>query len=332
MRSAAPDQNRSQSRITATLRAKVNSPGGFLDPATVTGYAKLNRRRYRMRSLIFATILAVSPMAVAPTASFADIGDCGPEAPCEIGTDEVTGGSYHLIYPEGWDGVTALPVLVFFHGHNSNGATVFRSGGLKTDFADHGYLIVAPNGPRISNGNARAWPARPVTGGRRDDVAFVLKVLDDVATRVPVDPASIYASGFSAGGSMAWMMACYAANRFDGIASVAGALRRPNPEGVCPSGPVRLIQIHGFSDTQVPFEGRGINDWHQGDLFQSFDLLRATNKCRSNPDRIEIGEVFSCREWSDSCESGAAKMCIHDGGHGLPQGWTALARTFFEDK
>jgi polyhydroxybutyrate depolymerase len=278
-----------------------------------------------MRSLIVLIFLTLKPLA-----GLAGMGDCGPETPCEIGSDELTGGSYHLIYPDGWDGKTALPVLVFFHGHNSTGAVVFRSGSLNSDFADQGYLIVAPNGPRITNRNTRAWPARPAAEGRRNDVTFVLNVLDDVAARLPLDPTKIYASGFSAGGSMAWMMACYAAERFDGVASVSGALRRPGPEGTCPSGPVRLIQIHGFADAQVPFEGRGIRDWHQGDLFQSFDLLRATNKCRSNPDKIEIGEAFRCREWSDSCAAGAAKMCIHDGGHGLPRGWTALAREFLE--
>lgn len=130
---------------------------------------------------------------------------------------------------------------------------------------------------------------------------------------------------------MAWMMACYAGDHFAGFVSVAGALRRPVPDATCPAGPVRLLQVHGFSDTQVPFEGRGIRDWHQGDLFESFDLMRNTNQCRTNPDTIEINDEFRCRSWAESCGGGALQMCIHDGGHGLPKGWAALAREWLED-
>jgi polyhydroxybutyrate depolymerase len=89
------------------------------------------------------------------------------------------------------------------------------------------------------------------------------------------------------------------------------------------------LQVHGFADTQVPFEGRAIGDWHQGDLFESFALMRATNSCRSNPDEIIRGKVFRCRSWN-SCEAGALKMCLHDGGHGLTKGWTALAWDWFD--
>lgn len=268
--------------------------------------------------------LVLGLMAGFTTAAMAQDAPCGPDAACTI-----EGGSYHLIVPNGWDGQTPLPTLVYFHGHNSSGATVFRSGGLKSTFADNGYLIVAPDGERMAGRQTRAWPARPGLSDRRDDVDFVLRVLDDVATRFPVDENRVYSAGFSAGGSMVWMMACYAGERFSGFVSVSGALRRPVPADACPSGPVRLMQIHGFADTQVPLEGRGIGDWHQGDVFESFALMRQTNACRSNPDAIEVGEDFRCRTWS-SCDAGALKMCLHDGGHGLPRGWTDMARTWFE--
>lgn len=249
---------------------------------------------------------------------------CGADAPCPV-----DGGDYHLLTPDGWDGESPLPALVFFHGHRSSGASVFRSGGLKSTFSDNGYLIIAPNGAMRPGTDIRAWPARSTGTEPRDDVAFTLAVIDDVVARLPVDESRIYVSGFSAGGSMAWMMGCFAGERFAGIASVAGALRRPNPE-VCAGGPVPLIQIHGFADAQVPFEGRGIREWHQGDVFESLRQIRTTNACRSNPDMIEVGETFRCRTWSDSCEAAGVKLCVHDGGHGLPRGWTDLARDWFE--
>ena len=119
--------------------------------------------------------------------------------------------------------------------------------------------------------------------------------------------------------------------RFAGFVSVSGALRRPVPQAACPSAPVRLLQLHGFADRQVPLEGRGIRDWHQGDVFESFGLMRHTNACRSQPDAIEIGADLRCRDWT-SCGGGALRMCLHDGGHGFPKGWAAIARAWLEER
>ncbi len=262
-------------------------------------------------------------LLAAPTA-FAQTQPCDQEAPCVIET-----GDYHMMTPPGWDGTSPLPALVWFHGHNSKASSIFRSGGLRSDFVNEGYALIAPNGAKRGGSNTQSWPGR-ITSTGRDDVAFTLAVLEDAKTRLPIDPERIYVAGFSAGGSMAWMMGCYAAEHFAGVVSVSGALRRPIPQTTCPAGPFNLLQIHGFADGQVPFEGRAIRDWHQGDIFEALGLLRATNQCRSNPDEITIGAPFRCREWRASCDKAAIKFCEHDGGHGLPRGWTAMARDWLE--
>jgi polyhydroxybutyrate depolymerase len=249
---------------------------------------------------------------------------CGEDSACEI-----PGGSYYLALPESWDGNSPLPAVVFFHGHRSTGRSILR-GAVRTVFATAGYAIIAPNGQIRPGADYRYWPARPQEDEARDDVAFALGVVDDVARQIPLDRDRILVSGFSAGGSMAWMIACYQGGIFKAYVSVAGALRRPVPEGECPGGPARLLHFHGFADAQVPLEGRGIRDWHQGDVFESLALLRATNGCRSNPHAIEAGDPFSCRVWN-GCASGAeVRFCLHDGGHGLPKGWAKASKDWFE--
>ncbi|MGB3408717.1 MAG: dienelactone hydrolase family protein [Jannaschia sp.] len=249
---------------------------------------------------------------------------CGQDAACEI-----AGGSYHLVLPEGWDGSIALPSLIFYHGHRGSGAQVFRSSGLKASFADRGYLLIAPNGPMREGETYRSNPAR--MGGPRDEVAFTLAVLDDVAARLPVDPGRVFASGFSAGGSMAWLMACEAGDRLAGMVSVAGALRRPNPTECAGLVGLPVMQVHGFADGQVPLEGRGIGTWHQGSVWEALDRARERNGCRSNPDAITIDAAFRRRDWDASCTGGGrVSLVMHDGGHGLPPGWTEIAREFLE--
>lgn len=245
---------------------------------------------------------------------------CGPDTPCEI-----DGGSYHMLMPE--QTAENMPALVFFHGHNATGGMIFR-GGIKADFAGAGYVVIAPNGTPIEGRATLRWAGRE--GGSRDDVEFVMDVIADATTKADIDPDRIYVAGFSAGGSMAWLMACKEAERFAGFASISGALRQPNDTTDCPTAPVRFLQIHGFGDAQVPFEGRGIGNWHQGSIWDSLALARRANQCRSNPDTIDVSDPFRCRTWADSCGAGAVRFCEHDGGHGMPSGWTTMARDWFE--
>ena len=248
---------------------------------------------------------------------------CGPDAACEI-----AGGSYHVLWPDGWDGVTALPALIFYHGHRGSGAQVFRSGGLRADFADKGYAVIAPDGAMRPGADFRSYPAR--AGAGRDDVAFTLAVLDDLGARVPLNRDRIYASGFSAGGSMAWLLACEAGDRLAGMVSVAGALRRPNPTDCAGLVGLPVMQVHGFMDAQVPLEGRAIGDWHQGSVWDSLARATAANGCNSNPDDIRIEDGLRIRDWNTRCSRAPVRLEMHDGAHGLPSGWTARARAFLE--
>ena len=176
--------------------------------------------------------------------------------------------------------------------------------------------------------SVRSYPARE--GSPRDDVAFTLATLADAATRADLDLERVYASGFSAGGSMAWLLACEAGDRLAGLVSVAGALRRPNDTTCAGLAGLPVMQVHGFADAQVPYEGRGIRIWHQGSVWESLERARVQNDCRSNPDEIVIDENFRTRLWDASCARAPVQFVEHDGGHGLPPGWSALARAFFE--
>ncbi len=264
-----------------------------------------------IRTLLTVGLMSLSTSVVAQ--------NCGPDSPCDI-----DGGSYHLRLPAG-DG--PFPVMIWYHGHNGNGASIHRGGGLQRDFLENGYAILAPNGYQ-PEGGTRSYPARD--GAPRDDVAFTFAVLDAASERADLDLDRLFVSGFSAGGSMAWLLACEAGDRLSGMVSVAGALREPNDTDCSGLQGLPVMQVHGFADAQVPFEGRGIRDWHQGSVWTSLARAREANGCRTNPDTIEITEDFRTRVWGETCSGAAVRIDIHDGGHGLPQGWTTRARAFLE--
>lgn len=238
---------------------------------------------------------------------------CGPDKDCTIAQ-----GSYRLRTPPGWDGQAALPVLVFFHGYKGSGAGTMRDRGLGDLLAGRGILLVAPDGLDGS------WNFLGSPDQLRDDVAFTRAVLDDVATRLPIDRTRLWASGFSLGGSMVWAIACTAPDLFAGYAPVAGAFWDPLPTRC--AGPVDLVHVHGLSDPIMPLEGRPIaGQWHQGDLFQSFAVLRATDGCARPPSGFSSEGPLICRTW-DGCASGKAlRMCLHPFGHDLRPAWLESA-------
>jgi len=116
--------------------------------------------------------------------------------------------------------------LIWYHGHNGSGASIHRGGGLERDFLNNGFALLAPNGFQ-REGGSRSYPAR--AGSPRDDVAFTFSALEAAGMRANLDMDRLYAAGFSAGGSMAWLFACEVGEQLSGMVSVAGALRRPNP-------------------------------------------------------------------------------------------------------
>ena len=266
----------------------------------------------------FCTMFVALVAAALASASFAQ--DCGPEAACEI-----EGGSYFLKLPEG-DG--PHPVLIWYHGANGTGGSIHRGGGLQNDFLKNGYALLAPNGQGRPGRSRFFFPGRD--GSARDDVGFTFDVLEAASARANLDTSRLFAGGFSAGGSMAWLLACEAGERLSGMVSVAGALRRPNSTDCSGLQNLPIMQVHGFRDAQVPLEGRTIRDWHQGSVWQSLERARTANGCRSNPDVIAIEDGFRTRIWDASCTGASVRIDIHDGAHGIPQGWTARARDFLE--
>jgi polyhydroxybutyrate depolymerase len=247
-----------------------------------------------------AIVFAVAVFAAAPS-----LADCPPTDPCRLAQ-----GRYALAAPSGWDGKTALPLVVFFHGLGDMPAAVLARGDMMRLVEEKRILLAVPEGL-----DAR-WYVRPGGPRPRDDLAFAAAVVEDVEKRHPVDPARIVASGFSAGAFLTWTLACERPGRFTGFLPIAGGFWHPVPEGPCPGGPIRLRHVHGRADRTVPLAGRVLSGGaRQGDIRVSLAAALVTNACAAVPDVAETnGET--CANWR-GCRSGGLAFCTHPGGHDM---------------
>ncbi|MEO1016744.1 MAG: alpha/beta hydrolase-fold protein [Pseudomonadota bacterium] len=234
---------------------------------------------------------------------------CGPDSPCVIES-----GEYMVSLPSAWDGTSPIPAAIYFHGWQSTAEAAMANKKLRQAFDEIGVLLIVPQGAE------KTWSHVGSPTQARDEIAFIDQLLADVENRFPIDPTSFWVTGFSQGGSMAWDVACYRGDRFAAFAPIAGAFWEDLPE-TCPAGPVNLRHVHGFTDNVVPLEGRAIRQWHQGDVFAGFGILREINGCRANPVSFDMDDGLRCRSW-EGCSSGKElELCLHDGGHMAPDGW-----------
>lgn len=150
-----------------------------------------------------------------------------------------------------------LPVVVNFHGGGGEAAG-HRAWSRMDRVADReGFIAVYPSG----YGHAKLGPRRLLTWNaghccgvaRRegsDDVGFTIAVLEDLASRTPVDHTRVYATGLSNGAMMAYQIAHEAGDRFAAVAPIAGTSPR------APGGPpVAVLHIHSTDDPRALYEG-----------------------------------------------------------------------------
>ena len=258
-------------------------------------------------------------------------------APACGGADQactVALGTYHAAIPDTSpaDG-SKHPAVLFFHGAGGIGADAISKAHYLRPFFDAGYAIIAPNGlVRTTGFLSTGWSFRPEGPQQRDELAFARAVIADAVEKFGIDPQRLLVTGFSIGGSLVWYLACKEPQLGAAYAPLAGGFWRPLPKSC--TGPIDLLQTHGWRDQTVPLEGRPLRggDIYQGDIFEGLQIWRAMDGCRRlRADHFETSAAFWVRTWSE-CDSGRELvLALHPGDHDtIPEGWAQRARSWFE--
>ncbi|WP_399127000.1 ricin-type beta-trefoil lectin domain protein [Streptomyces sp. ITFR-6] len=221
-----------------------------------------------------------------------------------------------------------LPMVLNLHGSQSTGAGQLAYSDMAASADSNGFVAVAPTGV-VPSGSGYIWNVPYVTpSGTRDDVGFIRQVIDTLTVSACLDPARIYATGYSGGGRMTSALGCMLSDRIAAIAPVAGiragrpdpsGADRPDPTSCAPSRAVPVIAFHGERDATNPYNGGGDNGAWRYSVAVAQQRWAALNNCPTGP-AVTQTTTHVRRTVYTGCHDGAdvELYTVSDGGHTWP--------------
>jgi polyhydroxybutyrate depolymerase len=227
--------------------------------------------------------------------------------------------SYLLYVPKSYNPTRPTPLIISMHGFAGWPAHQMDVSRWNALADKYGLIVVYPAGL----GLPMYWRTGGFPGDETDlesDVTFISELIDTLETEYNIDPARIYADGFSNGGGMAYVLSCKLAERIAAIGIVSGTYLFPWEE-CSPSRPVPVIVFHGTADPVIPYEGglpEELNIASPSIPGWTAEFSRR-NGCAEKP--LELPAISDVRGIQyTNCASNAEVVLysIIDGGHSWP--------------
>ncbi|MEO6865384.1 MAG: PHB depolymerase family esterase [Gemmatimonadaceae bacterium] len=160
---------------------------------------------------------------------------------------------YLLHLPSGYATTRPMPLLFVFHGSSASASVIERETAFDEIADSLGLIVVYPEGLH------RGWNigecCRYSFMKHVSEIAFVTALLDHLEVGLSVDPTRVYATGYSDGGTLSFLLGCSLSTRITAVAAVSATLFDPLPAcRISRSVPVAII--HGTGDTHIPYGGQ----------------------------------------------------------------------------
>jgi polyhydroxybutyrate depolymerase len=225
---------------------------------------------------------------------------------------EVGGKRRRYLLYEAAGGLKSSSVWILAPGTNSPAEQILAISGLHRFSEEHNFTLVVLEGADCTfNVQLKSQASE----GEANDVAYTMKVLQEIAQHATPDMSRIGCVGYSNGARFCCRLASELSNIITGIASVSG-IRYPRPNNA--TLPVPVLAFHGVKDPINPFWGRGDPSyWHTSvpDAVQGWANF---NGCKAKAykqidSEVSTEEYFECDQDAD-----VALLRVEPGGHTWP--------------
>lgn len=171
--------------------------------------------------------------------------------------------NYEYYVPSSYKPSASVPLVLSFHGYQSNGVGQCNLTGLDLLAEKYGFITVFPNGVPIPEGGGLGDLAeRPdlMSGhqgmwvGDDGDLQFVSDLIDEFISEYSIDSTRVYATGMSNGSMFSHTLAVVLSDKITGIVGATGPLMAPLVN-TTPKSPITVIHCQGTDDPVVPYDG-----------------------------------------------------------------------------
>lgn len=191
-----------------------------------------------------------------------------------------------------------VPLITIQHGRGSSAEAFFDISAMSCVAEERDFIVCFPEAgvhQQKPGGlrNVLLWNGE-YEGENIDDVAFILKMIEDVKSRYKIDSQRIYACGQSSGGMMTSELALKAPDIFAAV-SPWSAIKDPDhvialPESICP--PVPYLFLFGENDWLCVDRENGELEYKVGkDIADFLRNLMKLYKLEETPKRYKCGEI-----------------------------------------
>ena len=219
----------------------------------------------------------------------------------------------------------AAPVLLLLHPNGTSPETMANLTRVADFVATQGFWAVLPEAI------GGQWKDDPSTGNA-DDVGFISALIDALVAQ-GVDPARIYAAGYSNGGFMSERLACALSDRIAAFSIDAATLRTGLAAGCAPAKQRPKQFFLGTADNVVPYGGVA-NLKSASDTIAYWSAQQSCPGIVSTllPDRVNDGTTVQLDDHT-GCAGGTALRLytVYGGGHAWPNGLTQSVGTTTQD-
>lgn len=221
---------------------------------------------------------------------------------------------YLLYVPRSYDRSKPTPLVISMHGA-AGWPTQQRNLTEWNRLAEsQRFIVVYPSG--IQDGGPRVWHVGR-NPGLTIDVRFISDLIDELETAYNIDPARIYANGFSNGGGMAFVLSCTLSDRIAAVGMVGAA--QTLPWSWCADHrAVPVISFHGTADPMALYKG-GLS-WVAPAPFPSVLTWTASwarrNRCGPDPVDSVVAADVTRREYGNCADHADVVLyTVRGGGH-----------------
>ncbi len=217
---------------------------------------------------------------------------------------------YLLYVPRSYDRTRPVPLVISMHGAGGWPKQQMYLTEWNRLADSQGFIVVYPSG--LGGAGPRVWR---VGSDFAKDVRFISELIDRLEAAYNIDRSRIYASGFSNGGGMAFVLSCTMADRIAAVGMVGSA--QTLPWSWCPSHrPVPMITFHGTADRFAFYNGG--QSWVAPHPFPAVPIWTANwarrNRCDRSPVESAVVPDVTRREYPRCADDAAVVLYIVRGG------------------